>query len=82
MSYENIALLSLVKSIYDSDLFFDIENKIKPNPRMIRVTGQGSGSPSGLGLFKIINVESTIRSIPETAKQIFDIFSIETPFIF
>jgi len=75
-------LLSHLQSIYDPDLFFDNENKIKPNPRMIRVTGHGSGSPSGLGLFKIINVESTIRSIPETTKQIFDIFSIDTPLIF
>jgi len=58
-----------------------IENKIKPIPNKMSVIGQGSGSPSGLGLFKIINVESTMRSIPEIIKRIFDIFNIKAPFV-
>jgi hypothetical protein len=53
-----------------------MENKIKPIPSIIRVTGQGSGSPIGLGLSRIIKVESTISKKPATIKHIFDIFSI------
>jgi hypothetical protein len=45
---------------------------------MISVIGQGSGSPRGFGLFRIINVESTIRRNPDMAKHIFDIFNIIT----
>jgi hypothetical protein len=40
--------------------------------------GQGSGSPRGLGLFRIINVESAIRRNPDIVKHIFDIFNIIT----
>ncbi len=65
---------------YDTFLLA-IENKIKPIPNKMSVIGQGSGSPSGLGLFKIINVESTMRSIPEIIKRIFDIFNIKAPFV-
>jgi hypothetical protein len=57
-----------------------MENKINPTPRIVRVTGHGSGSPRGLGLFKIIKVESTIRRSPDTAKHILDIFNITTSF--
>jgi hypothetical protein len=53
-------------------------NKIKPMPKIIRVMGQGSGSPRGLGLFIIIKVESAIRRNPDIAKHIFDIFNIIT----
>jgi hypothetical protein len=55
-----------------------MENKIKPIPNMISVMGQGSGSPRGFGLFRIINVESTMRRNPDIAKHIFDIFNIVT----
>jgi hypothetical protein len=61
-----------------SGYFFAIANEIKPIPNIIRVIGQGSGSPSGLGLFIIINVESAIRRNPDIAKHIFDIFNIMT----
>jgi hypothetical protein len=55
-----------------------VENKIKPIPNMISVIGQGSGRPRGLGLFRIINVESAIRRNPDTMKHIFAIFNIIT----
>ena len=55
-----------------------MENKIKPIPKIISVMGQGSGNPKGLGLFKIINVESAIRRSPAIMKHIFDIFNIIT----
>jgi hypothetical protein len=55
-----------------------MENKIKPIPKIISVMGHGNGSPRGFGLFRIINVESTIRRTPEMAKHIFDIFKIIT----
>jgi hypothetical protein len=55
-----------------------MENEINPIPNIIRVIGQGSGSPRGLGLFIIINVESAIRRNPDIAKHIFDIFNIIT----
>ena len=58
--------------------FFAKENKIKPIPNIISVMGQGSGSPRGLGLFRIINVESAIRRNPDIVKHIFDIFNIIT----
>jgi len=58
--------------------FFAMENKIKPIPNMISVMGQGSGSPRGFGLFRIINVESAIRRNPDMVKHIFDIFNIIT----
>ena len=58
--------------------FLAIENKIKPIPNIISVMGQGSGRPRGLGLFKIINVESAIRRNPDIMKHIFDIFNIIT----
>jgi len=60
--------------------FFDKENKIKPTPNIVKVIGQGSGNPRGLGLFKTIKVESTIRRKPETMKHNFDIFNMETSF--
>jgi len=59
-----------------SGYFFAMENKIKPIPNMIRVIGQGRGSPRGLGLFIIINIESPIRRNPDMTKHIFDIFNI------
>lgn len=40
--------------------------------------GQGSGSPRGFGLFRIINVESAISRNPDIMKHIFDIFNIIT----
>jgi len=51
-----------------------MENKIKPIPNMISVMGQGSGSPRGFGLFRIINVESAIRRNTAMVKHIFDIW--------
>jgi hypothetical protein len=59
--------------------FFAMENKIKPMPNMIRVIGQGRGSPRGLGLFIIINIESPTRRNPDMTKHIFDIFNIIIP---
>jgi hypothetical protein len=58
--------------------FLAKENKIKPIPNVISVMGHGSGSPRGLGLFRIINVESAIRRNPDIVKHIFDIFNIIT----
>jgi hypothetical protein len=58
--------------------FFAMENEIKPIPNIISVMGQGSGSPRGFGLFRIINVESAIRRNPDTIKHIFDNFNINT----
>jgi len=43
---------------------------------MISVMGQGSGRPRGLGLFRIINVESTIRRNPDTMKHNFAALNI------
>jgi len=40
--------------------------------------GQGSGSPRGFGLFRIIKVESAIRRNPEITKHILAIFNIIT----
>jgi hypothetical protein len=40
--------------------------------------GQGSGSPRGFGLFRIIKVESAIRRNPEITKHILAIFNINT----
>jgi len=62
--------------------FLAKENKIKPIPNMISVMGQGSGSPRGLGLFRIIKVESAIRRSPEMVKHIFDNFNIITSLSF
>jgi len=58
--------------------FLANENKIKPIPNMINVMGQGSGSPRGLGLFRIIKVESTISRNPDTMKHNFDTFNMNT----
>jgi hypothetical protein len=43
---------------------------------MIRVTGQGSGSPRGLGLLRIMRLESAISRMPEMMKHIFDSFAM------
>jgi hypothetical protein len=59
-----------------SGYFFAKENEIKPMPNIIRVIGQGSGSPRGFGLFMIINMESAIKRNPDIVKHIFDIFNI------
>jgi hypothetical protein len=58
--------------------FFARENKIKPIPNTESVMGQGSGSPRGFGLFRIIKVESAIRRNPEITKHILAIFNINT----
>ena len=55
--------------------FFEIENKINPTPSMIRVMGQGSGSPRGFGLPRIMRMESHIKRIPDTMKHAFAIFN-------
>ena len=54
--------------------FFATENVMSPTASIIKVMGQGRGSPSGFGLFRIIRVESAMRSAPEMIKHIFAIF--------
>jgi hypothetical protein len=55
--------------------FLDIENRINPTPRIIRVMGQGSGSPRGFGLPRIMRIESNIKRTPDMMKHALAIFN-------
>jgi hypothetical protein len=55
--------------------FFETENRISPTPSIIRVMGQGSGSPRGFGLPRIMRIESIIKRTPEMIKHAFAIFN-------
>ncbi len=65
----------LCMSKYFAAYFFEMENRINPTPSIIRVMGQGSGSPRGFGLPRIMRVESHIRRIPDIMKHTFAIFN-------
>jgi hypothetical protein len=52
-----------------------MENTINPTPSIIRVMGQGSGSPRGFGLPRIMRMESNIKRHPDMMKHAFAIFN-------
>jgi hypothetical protein len=58
-----------------ANYFLDIENRINPTPSIIRVMGQGRGSPRGFGLPRIMRIESIIKRTPEMIKHAFAIFN-------